>query len=71
MDSVVDGSEQCEPRLSTRVKHRQECMEQMRWFSSRLVLEGIDAKQIFLLRPQTIRATMCMGSQKYHVLVWK
>ena len=47
VDSVVDGSEQCEPRLSTRVKHRQECMKQMRWFSSRRVLEGIDAKQIF------------------------
>ena len=72
VDSVVDGSEQCEPRLSTRVKHRQECMKQMRWFSSRRVLEGIDAKQIFFyFRPQTIRATLCRGSQKYHVLVWK
>ena len=27
--------------------------------------------RFFLLRPQTIRTTLCRGSQKYHVLVWK
>ena len=70
VDSVVDGSGQCEPRLSTRVKHRQECMKQMRWFSSRRVLEGIDAKQIFyfVLR-QSERH--CAADLRNITLVWK
>lgn len=46
VDSVVNGSEQCELGLSTRIKRRPECIERMRWFSSRRVLEKIDAEQV-------------------------